>query len=254
MNEQRFALKLNQISTLWTVVENAHQGSAIAQNAAQGELLDRYRVAAYRYLLRLVDGDADAADELFQEFAVRLVRGDFQNATPSRGRFRNLVRTVLINMARNYRKQQTRDRRFGRDQPVAIQQVCAEHGPDQEFLTHWRTVLLDCVWEEIGRRQLRGGPPFYQVLRFNCDQPEVTAAEIAERLTTQLKPDRPFTEAGIRKILQRARALFAELLVEEVDRSLQTSSLEEVEEELGELGFLSYCHKALESRRADSSA
>ena len=52
--------------------------------------------------------DADAADEVFQEFALRLVRGDFRRADPQRGRFRDFVKTALINMVINYRKKKGR--------------------------------------------------------------------------------------------------------------------------------------------------
>lgn len=68
-------------------------------------------------------------------------------------------------------------------------------------------------------------------------------------MTDQLRPPQPFSEAGIRKVLQRARDKFAELLLEETSRSIQNTSLEAVEEELRELGFWPYCHAAVKKRR-----
>ena len=42
--------------------------------------------------------DADLADEMFQEFALRLVRGDFRNADAARGRFRFFLKTALYHL------------------------------------------------------------------------------------------------------------------------------------------------------------
>jgi hypothetical protein len=47
-----------------------------------------YHRAVHRYLLGALR-DEDAAEELFQEFALRFVRGDFRWADRGRGRFRD---------------------------------------------------------------------------------------------------------------------------------------------------------------------
>src|SRR4051812_10699254 len=83
--------RLSQLSTCWTLVAQAHAGDAGVEAAAQAALLQRYQSAVYRYLLGAVR-DPDTADELFQEFALRFVRGDFRHADATRGRFRNYVK------------------------------------------------------------------------------------------------------------------------------------------------------------------
>ena len=50
----------------------------------------------------------------------------------------------------------------------------------------------------------------------------------------------------MRKVLQRARERFAGLLLEEVARSLQSSDIAEVEQELIDLDLLSSCRAAPE--------
>ncbi len=69
--------RLSRISTFWSAVHVAHEDPADARQAAQNLLLERYSGAAYRYLLGAVR-DPDVAAELFQDFALRFLRGDFQ--------------------------------------------------------------------------------------------------------------------------------------------------------------------------------
>jgi RNA polymerase sigma-70 factor (ECF subfamily) len=70
---------------------------------------------------------------------------------------------------------------------------------------------------------------------------------MAEQLGARL--GRPVTSAGGRQTLHRARAKFADLLVAEVARSLETSAPDRIEQELLDLDLLRYCKPAL-SRRA----
>ena len=52
----------------------------------------------------------------------------------------------------------------------------------------------------------------------------------------------------MRQTLCRARALYADLLLSEVARSLRSPTCEEVEDELRVLNLLSYCRPALDRR------
>src|SRR5262249_18111307 len=191
--------------------------------------------------------DPDAADELFQEFALRLVRGDFHRADPNRGRFRDFVKSSLINLVTNYRKKRGR-----LPQGLPVEPAVGppeKFDADEEFLASWRKALLDHAWDGLAARQRHDGAPYYYVLRCRTEQPDLSSAQLAEQLTAELKPAEPFTEANLRKILQRARDLFTDLLVEEVANSLQSSSPEDVEQELIDLGFQAYCRRALGRRR-----
>src|SRR5262249_42995545 len=89
MSDTDLAHRISQIQTLWTVVGQAGgEGTTRAVNAAQEQLLERYGKAVYRYLLGALR-DSDVADEVYQEFALRFVRGDLAGADPARGRFRD---------------------------------------------------------------------------------------------------------------------------------------------------------------------
>src|SRR5689334_5970041 len=107
MNESAPDDRLSQLSTAWTALFRAHAGPADAGRSARDEILERYGKPVYRYL-RAAVGDPDVADELYQEFALRLVRGDFHNARPDRGRFRDFLRTCLSNLITDHRRKLAR--------------------------------------------------------------------------------------------------------------------------------------------------
>lgn len=249
MDETNLNLRLSRISTIWTLVGQAHADPPDAEAAARRALLERYQKAVYRYILGAVR-DPDAADDLFQDFALRFVRGDFRRADPARGRFRDFVKKALINLITDARKRrQRRQRQVPLEDPQAV--AAAEpDDPDQPFLENWRKALLDRAWEALAAAEQPGGPPFHAALRYSFEHPKVPSARMAEELTARLRPAKPFTDAGIRKTLQRARDKFADILVEEVAQSLEEPTPDELEQELGELGFLAYCKRALERRRA----
>src|SRR5262245_18940017 len=97
--------RLSQSTTLWTVVRCAHHGPAGEVPEAQARLMERYGGAVHRYL-RGALRDPDAADELFQDFCLRFLRGDFRNAVPEKGRFRSLLKTALYHLIVDYQRRQ----------------------------------------------------------------------------------------------------------------------------------------------------
>src|SRR5437870_3199292 len=101
--------RLSRIATMWTMVRKAH-GTRTGALPAQQMLMERYCTAVHRYLLGALK-DEEAADELFQEFALRFLRGDFRRTEAGKGRFRDYVRTVLIHLVDDhYREKQRRPR------------------------------------------------------------------------------------------------------------------------------------------------
>jgi RNA polymerase sigma factor (sigma-70 family) len=251
VDEKDVKQHLSQITTLWTMVFRAHQDSADAMRSAQEILLHRYCGAIYRYLLAVLR-DADAADELCQEFALRFVRGYFKRADPGRGRFRDYVKTALFNLIADYqRKRQAQPQPLpdGSLGPAVENQMSA--ASDEDFLKRWREALLNRAWEALAAVEEKTGSPVYTILRFRAAHPQVPSEQMAEQLSTQL--GRPLSAANARQTLHRAREKFADLLLDEVARSLQSSAPAHLEEELVDLGLLPYCQTALR-RRAGKSA
>jgi RNA polymerase sigma-70 factor (ECF subfamily) len=237
--------RLSLIPTRWSLVYRAHHGSAETATSARQQLLERYRGAVYRYLRKVLH-DPNASDEVFQEFALRLVHGDLRGANPQRGRFRNFVKGTLFHLIADYRKQRREWPGPLPDDAAALPDDSEGLASDRQFVESWCDELLARAWAALAQGETASGQPLYAVLRFRADHPEMRSPQMAEQLTAQL--GRPFTAAGVRQILHRARERFATLLLDEVTHSLGNPLAEELEEELVELGLLDYCRPALERR------
>jgi hypothetical protein len=225
---------LNEIETYWPVVEAAHTASADDRIAAQAELARRYMRAIERYLLGAAR-DPHVADDLRQEFFRRLARGDFHRASPERGRFRDFIRIALSNMVTDH---------FRKRKPLPLLEGAIEHDagevPTALFDSTWRQELLDRVWAGLGTCQTS---PFHRLLRLKAENPSVRSAELVEQMAAQTGVR--YSEEAIRKMLQRARQRFADLLIEEVGRSIQSADPAEIREELADLGLLVWCKDRL---------
>jgi RNA polymerase sigma-70 factor (ECF subfamily) len=245
MDEKDLCDHISRISTSWTVIFQAHQGSGDAVIAAQHALLERYSTAIYRYILAALR-NRDDADDVFQQFALHFVQGDFKRADPERGRFRDYVKTAIINLINKYRKGKKKHARplpRGKGVPATAPKV---DNRDKDFEDRWREQLLSRSWEALARLEEQTGQPYHTVLRFRAENPDVGSEEMAEKLGSRL--GKQFTSSSVRQTLHRARQKFADLLLEEVERSLQTSAPEKLEQELIDLSLLSYCRSALKRR------
>jgi RNA polymerase sigma-70 factor (ECF subfamily) len=229
--------RLSSITTVWETLRDAHGDSAGAARAAQELLMRRYGGAVYRYVLSAV-GDPAAAEDLVQEFALGLVRGDFRHADPQRGRFRNYVKTTLFRLVLGYRKRQGKLPR-----PVAAARVDrpAPAPPgDARFDEAWRNNLLARTWDALSV----ANPTLCAVLHLRAQHPEMSAAALAEALGRQ--SGQPVTPVAARQLLHRARAKFADQLIDEVAHSLEAPSADRVAEELRDLNLLEHCRAALD--------
>jgi RNA polymerase sigma factor (sigma-70 family) len=240
--------RLSRISTIWTLLSDAQKSLRTRADDARLALIQRYQGAAYRYLLGALR-DPDAADELFQDFALRVMQGAFAGADPNRGRFRSYLKTMLYHLIIDYRRRQQRlPRSLQSTVPDPAQPDQATLDSDRQFLHSWRDEILARAWAALAEAQRNGGQPFHSVLAFRAAHPDASSADMARGLSEQL-PAHPFTEAGVRKALQRARAQFADLLLDDVAHSLGEHTPEQLEEELIELDLLPYCRSALRRRR-----
>jgi|SRR6056297_812626 len=236
---------LSQIVTLWSVVRRAHDGKADSIRTAQQEMLDRYGGAVRRYLLGALR-DPDAADEVFQEFALRFVRGDFHSADPGLGRFRSYLKTVVYRLIVDYQRKQ---RRQGRQQPLPDDGpgfvAETENQSDERFLQSWRDELLTRAWQELEELSRREETLHYEVLRLRAEQPSLRSMELAEKLSQS--QGKAMTAGNVRVLLHRARQRFAERLLEQVSHSLATNDREQVEQELITLNLHDYCRESLDA-------
>lgn len=235
---------LSQIQTSWTLVQQAHASPPQDVQFAQQKLLERYGGAVRRYLLGALR-DEDAAAEVFQEFALRLLHGDMRGADPERGRFRQFVKGVLFHLvADHHRKRQRQPHPLHPDHPEPAVEEPSLADQDREFLTSWRDDLLARAWLALEQHEKETGKPLYTVLRFRVDHADLPSPRLAEALGARL--GKTFTAAGVRQTLHRARERFADLVVDEVVQSLDSPNAERLQQELIDLGLLEYCRPAVE--------
>jgi RNA polymerase sigma-70 factor (ECF subfamily) len=250
MSADEEASRLSAIKTFWFGLFQGGKGKSDDKPEGPArDLVLRYYGAVYRYLLGIVH-DEDVAMELTQEFASRFLRGDFRKATPERGRFRDFLKVSLRNLAMDHFRQQKQ----ARDRGV---QPLPEHGlepgddseqrqRDEAFVASFREEVLARTWEALADVERQSGKPYHTVLRLKIQHPDLPSVELAERLSRTL--GRSISDAAARQALHRARAQFADLLLDEVSRTLGSPSFEELSQELSELRLLDYCKSALERR------
>jgi RNA polymerase sigma factor (sigma-70 family) len=249
VDENTLNSRLSRISTIWTLLGKAHHESGFDVADAQSALIQRYQGAVYRYLLGALR-DPDAADELFQDFALRVVQGAFRRANPQRGRFRDYLKTTLIHLVTDYQnKRRNRPASLDKNYNEPAVPPADPAAADEQFLQSWKEDLLARAWESLEKAERTGGQPYYSVLRFRAEYSDATSVEMAARLTEQLQPEQPFTDTGIRKTLQRAKMQFADLLLDEIAQSLENPTAEELEQELIDLELMPHCRAALKRRQ-----
>jgi RNA polymerase sigma-70 factor (ECF subfamily) len=241
--------RLSQIQTLWSVVCRAGgEGPTTVVNAAQKQLLERYNKVVYRYLLGALR-DADAAEDLAQEFALRFVQGNLQGADQKRGRFRDFLKGVLFHLIGDHHR-----RRKKSPLPLAAEfepaAASSETAPsDREFTESWRSELLSGAWKSLAQLEEQSGHAYHTILHFRAERPDLRSEEMAEELS--LKLGKPLTSAGVRQTLHRAREKFAEMLVGEVTQTLVDPTFADLEQELIDVGLHEYCRPALDKLRGD---
>jgi RNA polymerase sigma factor (sigma-70 family) len=239
---------LSRLETAWSMVRRAH-GDHTSVKSAQQVLLARYGGAVRRYALAALR-DEDAAEDVFQEFALKFVRGDFGNADPQVGRFRAFVKTIVYRLVVDHqrrRKQRLREGPMHSNLAEPAIDDVAMQPDDDAFCTSWRDELLARCWEKLSHEEAQTGKPHHTVLRFRVDHADLHSPELAAGLSKEL--GRSINAGAARVLLHRARETFAELLLNQVIESLTDGSLAEAEEELIELDLLEYCRPALDRRR-----
>jgi hypothetical protein len=116
-----------------------------------------------------------------------------------------------------------------------------------EFQTKCRDDLIVRALKVLEAWDRQTGQHLYTVLRLRMDHPEMRSEQMAEHLAAAV--GKPLDSQWVRKRLHNARRKFAELMLDDVARTLETPTVEDLEEELLDLGLLDYCRSVLKERR-----
>ena len=233
--------QLQFINTRWTLVKQSHSDCPGAFKARQ-DLVERYCGAAYRYLLAITR-DVHLAEDLVQEFALRLVRGDFYRANPKSGRFRDYLKTSMIHLVRDHQRKQ-RDypnvsyddhvQRLSNAADVIGLRASDNLGTEDLAMESWRSELLHRAWEAIRR----DSPRLCTVLQTQVKHAEENACVKALYVSSALGES--ISTNYFRVALHRAREHFARLLRSEVLKTLNDATDDDLHEELKQLRLLRY--------------
>lgn len=158
--------RLSGLDTYWTVLGRGRGESAEAV-AAKQQLLERYTAAVHRYLLGALR-DAEAADELTQEFAVRFMKGDLHRADPTRGRFRDFVKGVLFHLIADHYRRLKRMPPGLPDGSLPDANAVDPAADDQQFTADWRgscSAARGSRWKGTNRNPVSSTTPYYSTGR-----------------------------------------------------------------------------------------
>jgi RNA polymerase sigma factor (sigma-70 family) len=233
--------RLDSMTTRWSLVRRAHQASILSAGQARNELVLRYSSAIRSYVRAILQDDS-RADELAQDAVVRLLSGDFAGADPNRGRFRDLLKVSVRNMARNHWQKENRRRPAA----VDVEEVAGtgDSSDDPAWLASWRQNALDLTWSALESfERSQPGSSAVILLRLRAKFPDASSEDLAARLSE--KTGQSVTPENVRQQLRRARVKFAELLIAEIADGLEEATPDDVEEELAALGLIDYVRDLL---------
>ena len=242
--------RLSQIETLWSMVRQAHQSDEEVARDAQRQLLHKYGSAIKGYLSAKLR-DQSAADDIYQDFAIKFVRGDFHKASPDIGRFRTFIRTVLYRQIADYFRTKKRRGDVQLDEFLEPATNSNDNENDEQFAQVWRDEMLKKAWDALYEIEIQSAKPWYSVLQLRVQNPKMRSADLAREIGEQL--GKPISSANVRVLLHRARERFSVLLIEAISSSLESNSADAIEEELADLQLLEYCQAALDQYRQQES-
>lgn len=223
--------RLTEIQTEWTLIRSAHQISDTGVTPsdiqqAMERLISRYHEAVGRYL-RIKLHDQNLADEVSQEFWTKLLQGKLAGADPSKGRFRDYLRTVLHRLIIDH----FRGRKV---QSLPPGDILDPASTDEEFDNVWRESVIARAMRRLETFEAMTAKNRYAtVLQLRTKFPDAPIDDLARKLAEQL--NEPVTPEAYRKTLQRAREKFKELLIQELRETIHPAEREDIEAEINDL-------------------
>ncbi len=225
-------------TTRWSQVLEAGRSPTPGSREALATLCEAYWYPLYAYVRRW-GYDADAAQDLTQEFFSRLLEKHFlRDADPARGKFRSFLLASLKHFLANERDRASAVKRGGRVHVVPLEVQTAEgryqleppdpETPERVFERRWALILLDRTldrlrdeWEHAGKADTFARLEGY----LTGDTETLPYAALAATLA--------MTEGAVKVMIHRLRRRFGALLRDAIAETV--SDPRQVDEEIREL-------------------
>lgn len=228
---------LAEISTRWAVVCDPLQ------------FVLRYAKAIQKYLTALVDNAHDA-DEIAQDFLLKMTQGKFDRVASDQGRFRFYLKQAVRNAVREHARKRRPQLLPDDVLDDLIAQQTADSFAEQQWVDEWRQCVLNRAWSALESHQRHhAGNLFFTALQLTAKQPEADSAALAESIFR--RTGRMISAAALRQQVSRGRRLLADLIRKEVAATLEHPSDEAVQDELSNLGLREYVAPYLSSPNDD---
>ena len=223
-------------TTSWTVVLAAKDSEAPTSRDALNSLCGTYWPPLYAYIRRLGFSEEDAQD-LTQGFFAHLLGRDFlRNVEQDRGRFRSFLLASLRNFLTNtWKKGQAQKRGGSLPRPLPLDFAMAERryalglksevDPRVLFDRHWARTVLDTVLQHLREEfAARGRSEVFDGLK-GC-----LISGTGHSSYCALGKQLGMSEGAVKMAVHRMRRRYAELIWEEVARTVERP--EDIEQEL----------------------
>jgi DNA-directed RNA polymerase specialized sigma24 family protein len=212
--------------TRWSIVQRARATEPTAETRrALEEICTGYWLPIYAFVRRSGERPAEA-EELTQEFLMRMVEGEFlAGADRERGKLRTFLLACVKHFLASHRRTSNRQKRGGGQVPISIDQAVAEHGyaagpvdeltPDAVFERRWAMSLMDQVMQGLAKQmEEEGKRALYDALLpfTHLQAPPSSIASAAEKLG--------MNEAAVKMTISRLRQRLRERLREAVAETL----------------------------------
>lgn len=228
--------RLDAITTHWSRVDDI------------GYFVLRYEVAVRKYLMALLK-NPDVVQEVIHDVLLGILKRGLGQIKGNAGRFRDYLRSSLRHAVfEQWRKQA----KAASVESVLDDIVCEQPGPEDEmdrvWIMQWRECLLERTWKAFRFQHERGevNGAYYPILRLAVDFPGMSSTAMAAKAEVEL--NKTIRADGLRQHLRRARRHFAELLRDEVARTLDDPTPEALVDEFIDLGILDYMRDYIHPR------
>ncbi len=194
-------------------------------DSAAGFVL-RYLTPMRRQLISLL-GDEAHADEALKLLLAHLVSVGF--GEHKQGRLRDFLVRGMRSAARTHVNEVELSQRPALD----LDGLTLE---SREWLSFWREGLLERAWRSLERKEhAEPNSPVYSVLHLATVNPNATPTMLVVQINTEFGIT--VDEEKVRETLPVARAMFAQLVADEVAETLESPSSDDVKREINQLGL-----------------